>query len=127
MLSPDRGSVDMRSRHQRAGFLWKLPMSKYVTVAQMPWPDTRCAGVQHAAGVRLSRLPPASGVCTRRPTGEKWQKRMFVAKDGYLLYYGGTAPANPSNFDTKPKVRQAAILLSRPSVVRCCGPATFVG
>ena len=57
--------MDMRSSHQRAGFLWKLPMSK--------------------------------------PSGEKWQKRSFVAKDGYLLYYGANAPSNPTNFDTKPK------------------------
>jgi len=45
----DRASVDIKARYQRAGLLWKLPMSK--------------------------------------PSGEKWQKRNIVAKDGWLLYY----------------------------------------
>ena len=94
----------MRSRHQRAGFLWKLPMSKCVhawTLVTGAAPDcARCSGRQRS---NLRRRHDPS--LFRRPTGEKWQKRMFVAKDGYLLYYGGTAPANPSNFDTKPKVR----------------------
>ena len=71
-------SVDMKSSHQRAGFLFKLPMSK--------------------------------------PASEKWQKRQFVAKDGFLLYYGANAPANPTNFDTKPKVIEAE---------RACGPNTL--
>lgn len=39
-----------------------------------------------------------------KSTGEKWQRRFFVAKDGFLLYYA-TGNANASFFDTKPKVR----------------------
>ena len=49
--------VEIKSRHQRAGHLWKLPMSK--------------------------------------STGERWQRRMFIAKDGFLLYYGERANSTP--------------------------------
>ncbi len=30
---------------------------------------------------------------------------MFIAKDGFLLYYGEKMNPNSSHFDTKPKVR----------------------
>ena len=39
-----------------------------------------------------------------RTTSDKWQKRFFVAKDGFLLYYSEGKVAQ-SFFDTKPKVR----------------------
>jgi len=51
--------VEIKSRHQRAGVLWKLPMSK--------------------------------------SSGERWQRRMFIAKDGFLLYYKDTANPNAAN------------------------------
>lgn len=45
----------------------------------------------------LHKLPMSKGM------SERWQKRLFVAKDGYLLYYAASGPANPTHFDTKPK------------------------
>ncbi len=30
---------------------------------------------------------------------------MFIAKDGFLLYYGEKTNPNATHFDTKPKVR----------------------
>ncbi|RYG52626.1 hypothetical protein EON67_00755 [archaeon] len=57
-------------RFQRAGHMWKLPMSK--------------------------------------STSEKWQRRLFVAKDGFLMYYAPlstSVEADPAlaHFNTKPK------------------------
>lgn len=57
-------SQDMAARYQRAGLLWKLPMSK--------------------------------------PQSDKWQKRLCMAKDGYILYYNPTEEVT-KNFCTKPK------------------------
>jgi hypothetical protein len=54
--------VEIKSRHQRAGVLWKLPMSK--------------------------------------SSGERWQRRMFIAKDGFLLYYKDSANPNAANVRT---------------------------
>jgi myosin heavy subunit len=39
----------------------------------------------------------------RRPTSDKWQKRLFVAKDGFLLYYSPSNSPTAAHFDTKPK------------------------
>lgn len=64
----DRNSlpaIEMRARHQRSGYLYKLPMSK--------------------------------------STSDKWQKRMFVAKDGFLLYYAASEDPNSIHFNNKPK------------------------
>ncbi len=36
------------------------------------------------------------------PKSEKWQRRFFVAKDGFLLYYA-TGDPGQLHFDTKPK------------------------
>lgn len=38
-----------------------------------------------------------------KASSEKWQRRLFVAKDGFLLYYGGSATPDQTHFDTKPK------------------------
>lgn len=38
-----------------------------------------------------------------KASSEKWQRRLFVAKDGFLLYYAGSTPAGAAAFDTKPK------------------------
>jgi len=39
---------------------------------------------------------------------------MFIAKDGFLLYYGEKTNPNASHFDTKPKVSTCyAVLESR--------------
>jgi hypothetical protein len=35
---------------------------------------------------------------------------MFIAKDGFLLYYGEKTNPNASHFDTKPKVRKEIVL-----------------
>jgi hypothetical protein len=50
-----------------------------------------------------SDIVPLWRLC--RAEGSKWQKRVFMAKDGFLLYYGTTANPNAAHFDTKPKVR----------------------
>jgi hypothetical protein len=34
---------------------------------------------------------------------------MFIAKDGFLLYYGEKTNPNASHFDTKPKVRKEIV------------------
>ena len=53
-----------------------------------------------AATLTVSPAPPPFP----QTTSEKWQKRFFVAKDGFLLYYSTGTPTQ-SFFDTKPKVR----------------------
>lgn len=45
----------------------------------------------------MSKLPMS------KPNSEKWQRRLFVAKDGFLLYYTGSGSTVPVHFDTKPK------------------------
>ena len=37
------------------------------------------------------------------PMSSKWQKRLFVAKDGFLLYYSPGATADITHFETKAK------------------------
>lgn len=37
-----------------------------------------------------------------KPASEKWQRRFFVAKDGFLLYYAN-GRSDQAHFDTKPK------------------------
>jgi hypothetical protein len=38
-----------------------------------------------------------------KSSSEKWQRRLFIAKDGFLLYYASNTPAETAHFDTKPK------------------------
>lgn len=38
-----------------------------------------------------------------KASSEKWQRRLFVAKDGFLLYYGASTSPDMPHFDTKPK------------------------
>lgn len=45
----------------------------------------------------LHKLPMSSS------SSERWQKRLFVAKDGFLLYYAPSKPADFDSFDTKPR------------------------
>jgi hypothetical protein len=49
-----------------------------------------------------ARAPATPPPTRRRSSGEKWQKRFFVAKDGYLIYYM-TGSLTQTFFDTKPK------------------------
>ena len=37
------------------------------------------------------------------PASEKWQRRLFVAKDGFLLYYAPSGAVDATSFDTKAK------------------------
>ena len=39
---------------------------------------------------------------------EKWQRRLFMAKDGFLLYYDPKKSPEDPHFDNKPKVRRRA-------------------
>jgi hypothetical protein len=84
----------IKARFQRAGYLWKLPMSKCVIVRILARADVM------PDAFAPSPPPPQPS----RTSSEKWQKRFFVAKDGFLLYYSSGTP-NQSFFDTKPKVR----------------------
>jgi hypothetical protein len=90
MAEEDSG---IKARFQKAGFLWKLPMSKCVIIIIffLPFPP--------------SPPPPpttSTRTKTRSASSEKWQKRFFVAKDGFLLYYVSGSPTQ-TFFDTKPK------------------------
>jgi hypothetical protein len=59
-----------------------------------------------------------------RPNSEKWQRRLFVAKDGFLLYYTGSGSTVPVHFDTKPKV---VYILLPPCLFSGCDEDTAFG
>lgn len=46
---------------------------------------------------------------------------MFMAKDGFLLYYGEKSNPKATHFDTKPKVRQLVLRTGAPTRVTCAG------
>jgi hypothetical protein len=113
---------EIKARHQRAGYLWKLPMSKCVGRAGgLGW-HWRPAGARaprenavhcFAAAWTLTRLL-SSPRAACRTSSEKWQKRVFIAKDGFLLYYGEKTNPNAPHFDTKPKVSRRRRRAGRP-------------
>ena len=88
---------EIKSRHQRAGYLWKLPMSKCVLMQTSP--------ADISASLSLGYLTPSPKILTlfRATSSTTWSKRFFVAKDGFLLYYSTGSPTQ-TFFDTKPKV-----------------------
>ena len=62
--------------------------------------------VKVSASFGMLRRRPCHSTCNvfLRPDSEKWQKRLVVLKDGYLLYYSDKKHLTDS-FDTKVKVR----------------------
>ena len=106
---------EIKARHQRAGFLWKLPMSKCVSrLSACPVRHTQ----RRSSHTRCSPIPPSPPPARALAGSTTWSKRFFVAKDGFLLYYSTGSPTQ-SFFDTKPKVRYAHLRMA--SSAHCIG------